>query len=114
MSANLTMFKAMIRSLLFLLICVPLSLSADVYYSELGKIEKLTRSHIYAGDLHYRLLPTVKVILESGKPGATDQLKKGDVVNMRILKLDGKRYVDTIRQVANQGENLDANADENN
>ncbi len=114
MSIYLPIVKAFTKSALLLVVMLPFSLAADVYFMESGNITKLTNTHLYADDLHYRLLPTVKVVLESGKKGSIKKLKKGDDVNMKILTLDGKSYVDTIFQLPDQGEKGDSNTKESN
>lgn len=99
MSVYLPIVKAFTKGLLLVLTILPCTLTADVYYIDSGNITNLTRTHIYAGDLHYKLLATVKVVLKSGKSGSLKQLKKGDDIDMKILTLDGKSYVDTIIQL---------------
>lgn len=114
MSVHLPIVKAFTKSLILILSILPFTLTADVYYMESGEITSLTGTHISAGDLHYKLLPTVKVVLESGKTGSLEQLREGDNINMQILTLDRKSYVQTIIQLPDQNNENDSNAEEKN
>ena len=107
--------RGLCRKVLFvLLIVLPISVTADVYFMESGKISSINNKRINTGDLFYKFLPTVKVKLRSGKKGTISKLKVGDDVNMKILHLDGKSYVDTIIQLPVQSSRGNSNTEENN
>ena len=104
MIVNLKPMKSFFGIILLSLALLPIGLKADVYINETGQLSEITRTHIFAGDLRYKLLPTVKVVLKSGKRGKLEQLSKGDNISMKILTLDKKSYVDTITQLPEQSE----------
>jgi len=104
MSAKLKSMTSFVRLFLLSLAFLSPVLEADVYVNESGQLSEITSTHVLAGDLRYRLLPTVKVFLKSGKKGKLEQLSKGDNISMKILTLDKKSYVDTITQLPDQSE----------
>ncbi len=104
MSAKFKLMKSFGRNLFLALAFLPFGLAADTYVLETGHLTKITNTHVFAGDLDYKLSPTVKVVLISGKSGSVRQLSKGDYISMKILTLDRKSYVDTIIQLPDQSE----------
>ncbi|MCP4186673.1 MAG: hypothetical protein GY763_03620 [Gammaproteobacteria bacterium] len=114
MNKLLHIMKSLIRNLLFCLAFLPFVLVADVYFVETGQLTKITNKQILVGDLVYKLLPTFKVFLKTGKSGTVEQLKKGDNIRLKILNLDRKYFVESIHQLADQSEDQESNAGEGN
>lgn len=86
----------LIRLFAICLLLAPLGAQAQGGYHAVGEISELTRDHIYLGDDHMRLSPTVKVVFPGNKLRNLDDLKIGYVVGVNRIKYRGKRYVDTI------------------
>jgi len=90
--------KSLVKATLILSLSV-LNVSADTYYSIVGKISTINDKSIQLVDNAYPFMPTLKVINREGKPGKLSILKKGLFVEITILNLDGKRRVDTIQVI---------------
>lgn len=95
--------KRSIRYLLILL-ALPLALVADVYYITSGELTSITRTQVVAGDMEYRLSPTVKVYLTNGELGGIEQLAIGDDIALKILSLNNRDLVDSIFLLPNHQE----------
>lgn len=87
------------RCLLVALIVLPLSLSAQVNYSTEGVILSYSNQSINLNDAEFRLLATTKVLLKNNTPGKISDLKAGDLARISLIKIDKKRFVDTIQVV---------------
>lgn len=96
MMKNIKQFST---GLLLALIVLPLSISAQVIYSTEGVILGYTNGSINLSDVEFRLLPTTKVILKKNKKGQLSNLNPGDNARISLIKIDKKRYVDTIEVI---------------
>lgn len=91
--------KSLLKPAIALLLLLPLSVSAEIYYSIEGEISDINDKAISLDDGYYPFLPTIKVIKLNGEPGGIMNLKKGDYIKMTILNMDRKRQVDKIEQI---------------
>ena len=89
--------KVLGRCLLMALIVLPLSLSAQFIYSTEGVILEYSNRNINLSDAEYRLLSTTKVLLKDNRRGRLSDLKRGDYARISMIKIDKKRFVDTIQ-----------------
>ena len=64
MSIKRILTKSFVRNLMLSLAFLPLGLEAGMYFYETEQLTKITRTHVYADDLIYKLSPTVKVFLK--------------------------------------------------
>ena len=85
-----------IRLLAICLLLAPLGAQAQDGFNDVGKILDLNRKHINIDDHRMRLSPTVKVMFPGNKQRQLSDLKIGYVVGVKMIKYQGKRYVDTI------------------
>jgi len=63
----------------------------------LGPINFIDKQRIVLMDMEFRLSPTVKVYSAKGKRVSLDKLRPGDTVGLKLLRLDRKTLVDSIR-----------------
>lgn len=91
--------KKIIRGLMLTLVILPITLSAQTNYASEGKILGYNNRTINLSDAEYRLLATTKVILLKNKKGRLSDLKVGDYARISLIKIDKKRFVDTIQVV---------------
>ena len=61
-----------------------------------GVILELSPSYINVGDMAFRISPTVKVQVLGKKQASTNDLKIGDYVGIKFMKINGKQMVDSI------------------
>ncbi len=54
MNIKLKLMKSLVKSLFLTLAFLPFALEADVYVIETGHLTKLTGTHVFAGDLHFK------------------------------------------------------------
>lgn len=102
---NLLPMKVLAKPLILLwLLLSPLIANADLYYSINGEIVDVTNKAICLDDNYYKFLSTVKVLNLEGQSESVASLKKGDPVKITILRIDGKRRVDSIQRVAKPDE----------
>ena len=99
--------KLLTRGLLLALIVIPISLSAQVIYSSEGVILGYSNQSINLSDIEYRLLPTTKVFLKKNRKGKLSDLKLGEYARVSLIKIDKKRYVDSIQVIQNLQPNED-------
>ncbi len=85
-----------IRLLTVCLLLAPLGVQAMPPYAASGPIGSLTEKKIRVNDILLRLSPTVKVMLPGNKQGTLASLTVGDNVGVKMLKYQGKAYVDYI------------------
>ncbi len=93
-----TLNMKIIRLLAIALLLAPLGAQAQEGegFNEVGKIRDLSRKHINLDDFRMRLSPTVKVIWPGNKQRALEDLRVGYVVGVKMIKYQGKSYVDYI------------------
>jgi hypothetical protein len=61
------------------------------------RLEDVGPNFIIIRDTRHATFSTVKVFLPNNKPGRMQDLKKGDFVNVTLLKVGKVEYADTIR-----------------
>lgn len=88
-----------IRGVLLSLIILPATLWAQTNYAIEGKILGYNNQTINLNDAEFRLLATTKVFLRNNIKGQLSDLKVGDYAQLSLIKIDKKRYVDTIQIV---------------
>ena len=92
-----TFYHRMISGIMGLILLAPLSASAEVfYYKDIGHIARLGSNSISIDDPDYSFAPGVKIKKLNGKLISTKDLKIGDYVELNVMKLDGKRLVQSI------------------
>ncbi len=111
MKKILNMTALTTRKLMLVFLLFSPGLTADVYFEEMGKLSSISSTHIVAGDLQYKLLPTVKVFLENRRAGSINQLERGDDLRLKIMVINNKPMVDTIYQLADSNEEQESNTE---
>jgi len=88
------------RLLMILMLVLPWSLSpaqaASSSFQVSGEILELTRNTINVSDHYFAVIATVKVSIPGKKNAKLKNLKKGDLVRVKVRKYNDKLYVDTI------------------
>ncbi len=86
--------------LLLLLLLTPLTSNAVLSFTIYGQIVEVSNTHIGIDDGFYPFLSTVKLFDTNGKVEPISNLKIGDPVVIKILKLDNQKRVESIQRVA--------------
>jgi len=88
------------RLLMILMLALPWSLSsaqaASPSFEVSGEIFELTRNSINVGDHYFAIIATVKVSIPGKKKASLGNLKKGDLVRVKVQEYNDKLYVDSI------------------
>lgn len=87
------------RGVMLCLVILPITLWAQTNYNSEGKILGYNNQTINLSDAEFRLLATTKVLLRNNIKGQLSDLKVGDYAQISLIKIDKKRYVDTIRVI---------------
>jgi hypothetical protein len=61
-----------------------------------GFVNEISSDYIQLNDQFFRISPTVKVILENGKPGTLGMIKPKDSVKVKVITINKRYLVDTI------------------
>ncbi len=61
-----------------------------------GFVNEIDRDFIQLNDQHFRISPTVKVILKNRKPGTIDMIKPNDWVKVKVITINKRDLVDKI------------------
>ncbi len=88
--------KTIVSALALCLLLAPLGVQAQTAYTQVGKILSLSKSHINVDDSQERLSPTVKVVFPGNKLRKLSDLRVGYTVGLKMIKYQGKSYVDYI------------------
>jgi|GEM_PF-3412350 len=72
------------------------SASAQVSYWAFGTIQQIDRKQLVLSDRKFHIMASTKVVLSDQKNGELSDLQPGQVVGIKVLKLDNKRLADTI------------------
>lgn len=68
-------------------------------YPVMGSISRIQSKVIVIRDMQFPVLSTVKVFDKNGRKIEYADLKSGDRVGAKLLKLNNKNYVDSIHQI---------------
>ena len=70
--------------------------NAQISHWAFGEIQQLDRQRLILSDRMFHIMATTKVVLPDQKPGELSDLQPGQVVGIKVLKLDNKRFAETI------------------
>lgn len=94
--------KSLIRlPLLLLLLGSGMTAHAQVILQDEGEVLSLNNRYIIINDTQHAISPTVKVKLPNDKVGKLDHIKTGSFVSISVIKINKRRYVDTIEILDN-------------
>ena len=93
---NIAMFAVRLLAISVLLAPFTLGQAALDGYATTGTVLTMTSKHINIDDIFMKLSPTVKVVVPGKKKASLSDIKPGDNVGIKLLKFQGKSYVDTI------------------
>ena len=88
--------KNIFHALALCLLLAPLGVQAQDGFTQIGEILALSKQHINVDDSQERLSPTVKVVFPGNKLRKLSDLRVGYVVGLKMIKYQGKSYVDYI------------------
>ncbi len=89
--------KTIVNAITLCLLLVPLGVQAQAAdYNQVGTILSLSEKHINVDDSQERLSPTVKVVFPGNKLRKLSDLRVGYTVGLKMIKYQGKSYVDYI------------------
>lgn len=81
----------------------PVPAASQFVFAKTGTILSLNNDSINIDDAQYRLSPTVKIAIPSTNPdnpgymkGELKQLEAGNLVQITVININKRRYVDTI------------------
>ncbi len=92
-------YKRVIVLLICLLSMTPLASWSQSELLANGQIDEVGSNYIVITDSKYKTLSVVKVFLANKKPGQMTDLKKGDFVKLKLLKIDKVDYIEAIQVV---------------